>query len=165
MAAIWVPLIRLEEIMGQGPARALASEYGGLAVYVGKQPSVGLVAACGGDADAAMRLCSAYPGTDIVLPTQLIRPEPKKTRIAALVEAGATNLQIVQECGCTARYVAAVRSDLGRDGRPRPVPKRVAIIALLKARRKWSDLDIAEQTGAALSYVSQLRSSLKRGVA
>lgn len=164
MAAIWAPLVRLEEIMGQGPARALATARGGNSVYIGQVPSAELVALCG-DERAALALSKHYGGSDIVLPTALIRPDPKKTRIAALVEAGATNLEIVREVGCTARYVASVRSDLGRDGRPRPEPKRATIIAMLKARRKWTDGQIAEQTGAAPSYVSQLRSALKRGVA
>lgn len=164
MAGIWVPLVRLEEIMGRDAAHALATARGGNSVYIGQTPSEDLIALCGDDTEAAKRLCVEYGGSDIVLPSVLVRPVAKKTRIAAMIEAGASTLEVVKEVGCTARYVAAVRRDLSGSDRIRPEPKKPAIVAMLRARRKWSDQDIAAAVDTSVNYVAQLRSSLKRGL-
>lgn len=110
MAAIWVPLIRLEEIMGRDAARKLCTTMAGEPVYIGQAPREAMVLLVG--PEPALALSKHYGGSDIVLPTALIRPEPKKTRVAELLELGATIRDVVRECGCTARYVAEVRRDL-----------------------------------------------------
>lgn len=110
MAAVWVPLVRLEAIMGVDAARILCTAMAGEPVYVGQKPRQEMVDLVG--EGPAMALSKHYGGSDILLPTAMIRPEPKKTRVAELVESGASIRDIVRECGCTARYVQDVKKDL-----------------------------------------------------
>lgn len=160
MAGIWVPLVRLEEIMGQAAAHALATVRGGAAVYVGQTPSADLVALCGDDTDAAKRLCVEYGGSDIVLPSVLIRPAPKKTRIAAMVEAGLGNAEIIREVGCTLRYVAEIRRDLGltKSTKKRARSKRSIVVDMLKAGR--AKADIAKACGCSPAYIQGVQVAL-----
>lgn len=113
MAAVWVPLVRLVEIMGHGPAHALATEYAGRSLYVTKRVNPRLLSACSGDAAAAAALSSEYGGTDILIPSCLIQPPSKKERILALLGSGSSRREIARTCGSTTRYVGMVARDVG----------------------------------------------------
>ncbi len=113
MAAVWVPLIRLVEIMGRGPAHTLATEFAGRAFYVTKKITPRLLSACSGDAAAAAALSREYGGTDILLPTGLIQPPSKKERILGLLGTGSSRREIARICGSTTRYVGMVARDAG----------------------------------------------------
>lgn len=128
MAAIWVPLIRLEEIMGRDAARLLCTSMAGEPVYIGQTPRAEMAALVG--EGPALALSKHYGGSDIVLPTAMIRPEPKKTRVAVMIEAGASIRDIVRECGCTARYVAEVKRDL----------RTVRVVVTRERKRKQTPL-------------------------
>lgn len=160
MAGIWVPLVRLEEIMGRDAAHALATARGGNSVYIGQTPSEDLIALCGDDTEAAKRLCVEYGGSDIVLPSVLVRPVAKKLRIAAMIEGGCGNAEIIRECQCTLRYVAEVRRDLGltKSTKKRARSKRSIVVDMLRAGRPKSY--IAKACACSPEYIQGVQVAL-----
>lgn len=109
--AVWVPVVRLVEIMDDHAATGLLSEYGGMSVTIAKAPRPWLIEACG-DADAAARLCAEFGGSDILLPASLVQQPTKKDKIIAMLEAGESLRECARQCRCTERYVQQVRADL-----------------------------------------------------
>lgn len=163
MAAIWIPAAKLTEIVGSDAALVLLRTYGGRSLYLRqKSPHPALVDLIG--MEAAMALSEHYGGSDAMFPSSEVRPPALKQRICAMIEAGLGNQQIVRECGCTARYVSEIRRDLGRPDRTRRTPMKQEILRLLRGKRKVDDQVIAAQTGAAVAYVGQIRSALRRGL-
>lgn len=112
MAGTWVPLVRLEELIGGEAAHALARAYGGQSLYVARRwhRAKSLLELIGPEATQA--LSTAFGGGDILLPRALVQPEAKKVRLARLLEAGLTPAEAARQVGCTLRHAQKVRSDL-----------------------------------------------------
>lgn len=161
MGAVWVPAARLVETVGEEAAAILLREKTSRPLYIrARAPHPALVELIG--AGPAAALSEAYGGFDILLPTVAIRPEPRKVRVAELLEAGASIREVAAEVGVSARFVAEVKRDLGLS-RPRLKAKvgRRVIENMLKAGRK--DAEIARACAVTERHVRGVRLALQRG--
>lgn len=114
MGALWVPFVKLVDVIGEESATALCAKYGGVDYAVPKKPNTELIEIIGDD---AMLLCAEFPGIDIVLPNTVNRPPTKKDSIVQLIEklraegVDPKPRQIALLLGCTKRHVESVMSD------------------------------------------------------
>ncbi|WP_028578673.1 hypothetical protein [Desulfomicrobium escambiense] len=160
MSATWCPAARLAEIVGEEAAAILLREKASRPLYVrARAPHPDLVELIG--AGPAAALSATYGGQDIILPTSAIRPEPRKVRVAELLEAGASIRDVAAEVGVSARFVGEVKRDLGLS-RPRRKPKvgREVIEAMVRAGRM--DAEIAQSLGVPQKRVWCVRQEIQR---
>lgn len=125
MARSYLSFPQLVDIIGEVDATALCRRHGGCAVYVAKTPErcslVGIISMA-----AVESICAELGGEEYMLSRGPFRPVPIKEAIAVMLESGATHTEVAKEVGCTARYVAMVKSDLSPRRKPAPKPRRQA---------------------------------------
>lgn len=160
MGAAWVSAQRLTEAIGPEAAAILLREKSSKPLYVRRRaPHPDIVELIG--AGPAAALSEAFGGSDLLLPTSTIRPEPRKTRVIELLESGASARVAAEVAGVSVRFASEVRRDLGLS-RPRKKPKasKEIIMDMIRAGRK--DAEIAQACGVTRKSVWCLRLELQR---
>lgn len=112
MASIWISRIDLEDLIGQDAALALLTAFPGRSVYVTRKWNLDKLVPIIGPV-AAEILRAEFGGCEIVLPTGAIKPPTLKDQIAPMIEQGLSHNEIAQQLGCSWRYVAMVKADMG----------------------------------------------------
>ena len=115
----------LEAMIGPKAAAALVTSHGGRSVYIPRRESAGQAIEAVVGAEAMQILRQSFGGEDISLPCKAKAPTLKE-RIVPLIEAGLSHNEIAQALGCSWRYCAMVKSDLGMTRRKAPKPRRRA---------------------------------------
>ncbi|NCC85740.1 MAG: hypothetical protein EOM03_16710 [Clostridia bacterium] len=109
--AITISRVGLEALIGPECAAWLVSQFGGMSVYVPKKKGFGQDIEAAVGAVAFEILQAEYGGLNVNLPGK-----PKqvlKDQIAPMIEQGLSHNEIAQQLGCSWRYVAMVKADMG----------------------------------------------------
>ena len=100
---LWVSMVELVSIIGDGPARKLSRMYGGVRVYVPTtaHPEHALGVLLGMPGFTA--LCRAFGGESIFPPNGK-KPDPHKDKVLKLLGEGKGPRDAALACGVTERY-------------------------------------------------------------
>lgn len=163
MGAQWISERVLIEAVGEQAAMVLLRERASRPFYIRKKaPNPDLVALIG--AEAALALTVAFGGSDVLLPTARTRPEPRKKRVAELLEAGESVRDVAGVTGVSVRFVSEVKRDLGltKPIKRRARSKRSVVVDMLKAGR--AKADIAKACGCSPAYIQGVYRALQTEV-
>lgn len=114
--------VELQGLLGADATSALLAKYGGQSLYVPKREGAGQAILSVVGAKAFEALKTQYGGENLSLPGK-VKPPSLKSRIVPLIEAGLSHNEIALELGCSWRYAAMVKADLGLT-QPTPRKKR-----------------------------------------
>lgn len=109
--AITISRIDLEALIGPECAAWLVSQFGGQSIYVPRRQGAGQAIMDAVGPVAFEVLQAEFGGMNVNLPGK-----PKqvlKDRIAPMIEQGLSHNEIAQQLGCSWRYVAMVKADMG----------------------------------------------------
>ena len=109
--AVTISRIDLEALIGPECAAWLLARFGGLSLYIPQRKGAGQAIMDVVGAVAFEVLQAEFGGLNVNLPGK-----PKqvlKDRIAPMIEQGLSHNEIAQQLGCSWRYVAMVKADLG----------------------------------------------------
>jgi len=109
--AVTISRVDLESLIGPEAAAWLVSQFGGQALYIPKRLGAGQAIEAVVGAVAFKALKAEYGGLNVNLPGK-----PKqvlKDQIAPMIEQGLSHNEIAQQLGCSWRYVAMIKADMG----------------------------------------------------
>lgn len=109
--AITISRVDLESLIGPECAAWLLARFGGQSLYIPKRPGAGQAIEAVVGAVAFEVLQAEFGAMNVSLPGK-----PKqvlKDQIAPMIEQGLSHNDIAQQLGCSWRYVAMVKADMG----------------------------------------------------
>lgn len=109
MAAESLCVHRLVTIMGPESASMFLFGWGGLSVYIPKQPVDSWIETLG--EAGAEQLCKHYGGENISVPNDYIQPKKLAAQIVELLQRGYSHNEVAFELGCTWRYSALIAQE------------------------------------------------------
>lgn len=102
----------LESLIGPECAAWLLASFGGQSRYIPKRSDAGQPVEAVVGTKAMQILRESFGGEDVSLPGKS-KPTTRKAQIISLLEVGLSHNEIAKQVGCSWRYVAMVKSDMG----------------------------------------------------
>ena len=103
----------LRAIIGESATRTLCDRLGGTSVYVPAYPTAGTILALAIGHAAAARLCDAYAGEYLNLPSrQAIDSARRRSEVLYDLRRGLSSAEVARRHGISARHVRNIRETL-----------------------------------------------------
>lgn len=164
--ADYVPIWKLNELIGKDAAKVMLSVYGGSKVRIpaSADPGSQLTGVIG--IEAAIKLSSYFAsrgandrlcGATIELPSgKSCSRNPQQLRLIEMIEAGATDREILDELDVVDRTIRRWRASLGRSKRTPQGPAHPRMEAMVRDLSR-SVQSIADELGVSVSAVTRWR--------